>query len=106
MGVNLYQPLELRLDPDFSRQGVVNASLVGRRTVSGVGLEGKPQVAVGSAVVGVEEGVRHGRNEPLQTLLVSLLFLPHPCLLGGIPQQVIKALGFFLLCRLVEWLTL
>ena len=106
VGVNLYQPLELRLDPDLSRQGVVYASLVGRRIVSGIGLKGEPQVAVCGAVVSVEEGVRHGRNEPLQALLVSLLFLLHPRLLGGIPLQVIQAVGFFLLRRLVEWLAL
>jgi iron donor protein CyaY len=106
VGVNLNQPLELGLDPDLSRQGVKDTSLVGRRAVRGVGLEREPEVAVCSAIVGVKEGVRHGSNEPLQTFLVSLCFLLHARLLSGIPQQVIQALGFFFLRRLIEWLAL
>ena len=52
MRVHFHQPLQLRLNPDLPRQGVIHASLIGRRGVSRVGLERKPQVAVRHAVVG------------------------------------------------------
>ncbi len=107
VGVNLYQPLELRLDPDLTRQGVIDAGLVGGWVVSRVRPEREPQAAVfRSAIVFVKEGVGHGSNEPLHALLLGVVVLLHPRLLGGIPQQVIKTVSFFLLCCLVEWLTL
>ena len=90
MGVNFGQALLLGLNPYFPRQGVIHAGLIGRRIVSRVGLEGKPQVAVGRAVVGVEKGIGHGADQPLQTLFFGVVVLLHPGFSAGLRRRLFR----------------